>query len=550
MRAADLSDLWWRTAVIYCLDAETFQDSDGDGIGDFQGLSERVEYLAELGVTCIWLMPFQPTPNRDDGYDVIDPFGIDPRLGTAGDFVEFLRTAHDRGIRVITDLVINHTSDEHRWFREARSSRDNPFRDYYIWSDRPSPDPGSVFPGEEDGTWTWDERTGQYYQHSFYRHQPDLNLANPDVRGEIARVVGYWLALGIDGFRIDAVPFLTQAPGAADDKHPHAFLRELRRFIGRRRGGVVLLGEVGLDHDGQLPYFGDPGTELDLQFDFSTMSAAMAALATHRAAPLARALTHRPSVDASQGWCTFLRNHDELNLELATPEERDSVFAAFAPDERTRVYGRGVVRRLAPMLDGDMRRLRLAYAVLFSLPGAPMLYYGEEIGMGEAAPTGQRLDVRTPMQWQVGPAAGFSSAADRLVRPLPEGDYGPDRVNVRSQRNDPESLHGWIRHLISRYRATPEIVWGRTVVLDAGDPRILAHAAVGETDLFLALHNLADQSAQARIEWDELTRWAPLRDLLASDRDDIDASSGRVDVELDGYEGRWLRAGRAAEEAR
>jgi len=545
MRAADLSDLWWRSAVIYCLDVETFQDSDGDGIGDFQGLTQRVEYLAELGVTCIWLMPFQPTPNRDDGYDSTDLFGVDPRLGTPGDFVEFLRTAHDRGIRVIVDLVLNHTSDEHRWFRDARTSRNSRFRDYYIWSDDPTPEPGPVFPGEEDGTWTWDDRSGQFYQHSFYRHQPDLNLANPEVRGEIGRVVGYWLELGIDGFRIDAVPFLMQSPGAADEHHPHAYLRELRRFIGRRRGGVVLLGEVGLDHDGQLPYFGLPGSELDLQFDFSMMSAAAAALALQSAAPLERALRHRPAVDPSQGWCTFLRNHDELNLELCTPQEREAVLAAFAPDERQRVYGRGLVRRLAPMLDGDRRRIRLAYRLLFALPGAPMLFYGEEIGMGEGEPSRRRADVRTPMQWRDGAGAGFSSAPpERLVRPLPAGPFGAEEINVQAQRNDPESLHGWILHLISRYRATPEIVWGHTTVLEPGDPRVLAHAAVDENNVFLAVQNLAEAPVHASIAWEGLPPCGPLHDLLAADAAEVDASAGRIRLDLDGYDGRWLRAER------
>ena len=499
MNPADISDLWWRTAVIYCLDVETFQDSDGDGCGDFPGLSRRIDDLAALGVTCIWLMPFQPTPNRDDGYDISDFYGVDRRLGDLGHVTDMIRIAHNRGIRVVMDLVVNHTSDRHPWFVSARRSRDSKHRDYYVWRDHPPKgEQKVVFPGEESSAWEFDDRTRQYFQHSFYRHQPDLNLANPQVRAEIARVIGFWLGLGIDGFRVDAVPFLITREGAPDTQDPHSFLRELHRYAGRREGSALLLGEVGLSHEDQLAYFGETGTELDMQFDFLTAETIFLALARKEATPLARVLSSRPRVDERQGWATFLRNHDELSLELLGEKEREEVFAAFAPEEHQRVYGRGIVRRLAPMLEDDPRRLRLAYSLLFSLPGAPMLFYGEEIGMGELDGDLGREAVRGPMQWDAGPEGGFTTAR-RSRRRSATGGYGPAHVNVHDQRRDPESLWSFISVLAARYRSTPEIAWGNLEVLDAGDPRVLVHEATFGEISFIALHNFSPEPLTATL---------------------------------------------------
>jgi trehalose synthase len=537
----DRSDLWWRTAVLYCLDIETFQDSDGDGIGDIPGLIRRIDYLAELGVTCLWLMPFQPTADRDDGYDITDFYGVDPRLGNPGEFVELLRVAHDRGIRVVMDLVVNHTSDRHPWFRSARRSRRSRYRDYYVWrDDRPRGSRNTVFPGEEKSVWEYDEGTDQFYLHSFYRTQPDLNLANPDVRAEIARIIGFWMALGVDGFRLDAVPFLIQEPGSPDAGDPHAFLRELHRFVLRRRGEAALLGEVGMSHEDQLPYFGASGTELDLQFDFETNQALFLALVRHDARPLQRALNRRPLVDASQGWAMFLRTHDELTLELLDPGERDEIFEALAPDERQRVYGRGIVRRLAPMLRGDPRRLRLAFSLLFTLPGAPMLFYGEEIGMGELPGIPDREAVRTPMQWDQGAAGGFSDAASsRLPTGIPSTGFAPEHINVRSQLRAEDSLLSEVRRFISRYRNTPHISCGEVRVREAGDPRLLVHTAASETATFLAVHNLGEEAAVAEIDVSDLGDDGALTDLLR----DVTAArvaGGRAHVEIEAYGYRWF----------
>jgi len=415
VKITDRSDLWWKTAVVYCLDVETYMDWNDDGSGDFEGLAHRLDHLAELGVTCIWLMPFQPTPDRDDGYDITDFFGVDPRLGSLGDVAEFTRTARDRGMRVIIDLVMNHTSTRHPWFRSARRSRNSPFRDWYVWQDDPPKQPNAVFPGEEHSVWEFDERAGQYYLHSFYRHQPDLNIANAAVRDEIAKTVGFWLELGISGFRVDAVPFLIEPPDGVDIGDPHEFLRDLRRFLQRRSSDAVLLGEVNLPYAEQLDYFGRAGdaAELTMQFDFLGMQALYLSLAREDARPLAATLERRPPIEPEAQWANFVRNHDELTLDKLSESERAEVFDAFAPDERMRVYDRGIVRRLPPMLDCDPRRIRLVYSLLFSLPGTPVLFYGEEIGMGENLAQEGRQSVRTPIS---GPTNATADSPGRSRR--------------------------------------------------------------------------------------------------------------------------------------
>ncbi|HEX6238732.1 MAG TPA: alpha-amylase family glycosyl hydrolase, partial [Acidimicrobiales bacterium] len=352
------SDQWWKNGVMYCLDVETFLDWNGDGMGDLAGLAERIDYLAGIGITTLWLMPFYPTPDRDDGYDVTNFYGVDERLGTLGNFVEVVRTARDRGIRVIIDLVVNHTSVQHPWFQQARTGPDSPYHDWYVWADH-EPDGSElseVFPGDQDGVWAYDRRARKWYLHRFFSHQPDLNIAHPPVREEIARIIGFWLELGVSGFRVDAVPFLLELEGVRDapDIDPHRYLKELRSFLQRRRGDAILLGEVNLPPDQQRAYFGDEdGDELHLVFNFTVMQRLYLALARQDAAPVESALRDLPPVPFDSQWATFLRNHDELTLDQLSDAERQEVFDAFGPDPGMQLWGRGLRRRLPPMLGGD-----------------------------------------------------------------------------------------------------------------------------------------------------------------------------------------------------
>ncbi|HKG50927.1 MAG TPA: alpha-amylase family protein [Actinomycetales bacterium] len=552
MRITDTSDLWWKTAVVYCLDVETFFDSDGDGVGDLAGLSQRVDYLAELGVTCLWLMPFYATPDRDDGYDVTDLYAVDPRLGTLGDLVELLRTCQDRGIRVIADLVVNHTSDQHPWFRAARSSKQSPYRDFYVWRADPPPDTSDqvVFPDQERSIWQLDEGTGEWYLHHFYQHQPDLNVANPRVRDEIAKAMGFWLQLGLSGFRVDAVPFLLDTTGVPDEERrhfadPHAYLRALRSFLGRRAGDAILLGEVNLPHEEQAAFFGgQDGNELTMLFDFITMQRLYLALARADAGPLAAALTERPAVNPDSHWATFVRNHDELTLDKLTEAERQEVFAAFGPEPRMQLYGRGLKRRLPPMLDGDPQRIRMVYSLLFSLPGTPVLYYGEEIGMGEDLDAEGRNAVRTPMQWTAHEDGGFSTAPlSRLaVRPV-VGRYGPAHVNAAAQRRDPTSLWNFVAMLAQRYRECPELGWGDLTVLDQPHPQVLAHRCSWSDGTVVALHNLGAEPVTVPLELDEQEPGTRLIDLLQPGDTVVD-NGGGAELTLKGYGYRWLRLDR------
>ncbi|WP_411699002.1 alpha-amylase family protein [Conyzicola sp.] len=548
MRITDTSDLWWKNAVVYCLDVETYMDWNDDGVGDFEGLANRMDYLAELGVTCLWLMPFYPSPDQDDGYDISDFYGVDPRLGSHGDFVEVVRTARDRGMRVIIDLVVNHTSDRHPWFQASRSSKNSPYRDYYVWRDEPPANPAaSVFPGEESGVWKLDERTGQHYLHSFYSHQPDLNVANPKVREELEKIIGFWLQLGVSGFRVDAVPFLLDPsgvmPGKGDLPDPMGFLRSLREFLGRRSGEAILLGEANLPHKDQVAYFGGAdGDALTMQFDFVVMANLYLSLARADAGPLAKALADRPPIATGSQWANFVRNHDELTLDKLTDEQREEVFAAFAPDEHMRVYDRGIVRRLPPMLDGDPRRIRMVYSLLFSMPGTPVLFYGEEIGMGENLAIEGRQSVRSPMQWSTEKNGGFSNARrSRLAAPVTEGGYSPEHVNASAQRHDPDSMLRFIRRLIERYRASAEIGWGDFTLLEHDNSAVLAHRVSGAEGMMIAVHNLSAEPTAVTLRLTDLDEQHRLVDLLLDGSVTTPTPNGTTELTLDGYGYRWLR---------
>ncbi|WP_424185348.1 alpha-amylase family protein [Actinokineospora sp. G85] len=540
MRLTKTSDLWWKNAVVYCLDVETFQDGNGDGCGDFRGLTQRMDHFERLGVTCLWLMPFLPSPDRDDGYDITDYYSVDPRLGTLGDFVEFVRTARDRGMRVIADLVVNHTSDQHPWFQSARESRDSPYRDWYVWRDEPPEDgpEGVVFPDKETSLWEYDEKTEQYYMHRFYKHQPDLDVANPAVRDEMARIMGFWLELGLSGFRVDAVPFLLETAGALDAPDlpdPHDYLVDLRAFIARRASDAVLLGEVNLPYADTMEYFGaGVGDQLTMCFDFVGMQKMYLGLARGSAAPLVRALTERPNPPRDGHWATFVRNHDELTLDKLTDAERAEVFAAFGPEPEMQLYDRGLRRRLPPMLNGDQRRVKMVYSLLFSLPGTPVLFYGEEIGMGENLAIEGREAVRTPMQWEPGAGAGFSDA-DPSTFPAapPTGPYSPSKINVATQRHDPDSLMSWIRLLIECYREHPELAWGDFTPLPTDNDALFAHTCTADNASITAIHNFTDQEATTTLPLPD----GPHQDLLT--QTPITLTNGELTVAP--YGSLWFR---------
>jgi trehalose synthase len=544
VRAKATSDLWWKNAVVYCLDVETFLDGDGDGCGDLAGLTDRLDYLAGIGVTCLWLMPFYPSRERDDGYDITDFYGIDGRLGTPGDFAEMLRTAADRGIRVIADLVVNHSSDRHPWFQAGRD-RGSPFHDFYVWADEKPPEkPGDVvFPDRERSNWAYDRKARQWYLHRFYSHQPDLNVANPAVRDEIAQVVGYWLEQGLAGFRVDAVPFLIEPLGLPESAQhdPHALLRDLRRYIGRRRGDAILMGEVNLPPDQQRAFFGDEdGDELHMVLSFTVNQALYLALARHDAGPLRDALSALPEIPADCQWANFVRNHDELTLDKLSESERAEVFEAFGPDPELQLYGRGLRRRVPTMVGGDERQLRMLYSLAFALPGTPVLFYGEEIGMAENLAIPGRYSVRAPMQWSHEPNGGFTTGSP--IRPVVDSPgWDPATVNVAAQRRRQDSLLNWMERLIRRRRECPELGWGRCTVLDAGEAAVFAHRADWAGSTIVALHSFAPERLEARVEVD-----APEAiDLHGEEH--RSAPDGTIAVALEPYGHRWFRLRREGE---
>jgi trehalose synthase len=536
------SDLWWKNAVVYCLDVETFFDGDGDGCGDLTGLTERIDYLAGIGVRCLWLMPFYPSPRRDDGYDITDFYGVDGRLGTPGDFAELIRTARDRGIRVIADVVLNHTSDAHPWFRAARSGRDSPYHDFYVWADeRPPEQPGGVvFPDKENSNWAWDDKAERWYMHRFYSHQPELNVASAQVRDELAQIVGYWLEQGLAGFRVDAVPFLLEPTGLPEGAivDPHELLRDLRRYLGRRRGDAVLLGEVNLPPKELRTFFGDEdGDELHMAFTFTVNQAMYLALARGDAGPLANALRALPEIPEDCQWANFVRNHDELTLDKLTEDERAEVFATFGPDETHQLYGRGLRRRLPPMLDGDQQRVRMVYSLAFSLPGTPVLFYGEEIGMAENLEIEGRMSVRAPMQWSHDSHGGFTDAP-HPCRPLVAArGWGPEEVNVARQRRDDGSLLNWMERLIRRRHECPELGWGQATLLDVAEPAVLAHRCDWHGNAIVAVHSFAAEPLKVTVPVGDADAAV---DLFADEQLRADGD-GSIAIELERYGHRWLR---------
>jgi maltose alpha-D-glucosyltransferase/alpha-amylase len=547
---ATLSERWYRNAVIYSVDARTFQDSNDDGVGDLRGLMSRIDYLSRLGVTAIWLNPLHPSPCRDGGYDVTDHFGVDPSLGSLGDFADLMNAADERGLRVILDLVLNHTSDEHPWFRSAVSDPRSPYRDWYVWSEEQPPDleEGMVFPGVQKTTWTYSDEAGRWFHHRFYDFEPDLNIRNREVREELRKIVAFWERLGVSGFRIDAAPFVLEQtePGGDPRRRDYEFLTELRERMSWRRGDAVFIAEAHVEQDEVIEFFGNAdgaANRVQMLFAFDLNQRLMLALARRDPSVLAEALQQHQSLPRHGQWVTFLRNHDEVDLSDLTAQERDEVYAAFGPDRRHQLYERGIRRRLASMMDGDQPRLRMAYSLQFTMPGTPVLRHGDEIGMGEDLDLPERRAIRTPMQWSDTPSAGFSKAPeDRLIEPIiDEGPFSFHRVNVTDQRRDPQSLLSWFERMLNTLRECDEIGTGHHEVIEVDAPGVLAHRAEAPSGTVVFLHNLDDKPAHVGLpEQPEEEEHHPVE--IFSNREYPELDLRRL--ELDGYGYRWMRLGR------
>ena len=542
-----INDLWYKNAVIYCLSVATFMDANGDGVGDFQGLTRRLDYLHGLGITTIWLMPFQPSPYRDDGYDISDYYGVNPRHGTLGDFVEFTHGAEQRGIRVIMDLVVNHTSDRHPWFQEARRDPKSKYRDWYIWSDKkpPNANKGMVFPGVQKSTWSYDKTARAWYFHRFYDFQPDLNTSNPHVHAEILKIMGFWIQLGVIGFRMDAVPFVISMKGPRVKKpvEQYDMLRSLREFLQWRAGDSIILAEANVLPETDMEYFGEDGDRMHMMFNFQVNQNLFYALAAADCRPLVRALKATKPRPATAQWGLFLRNHDELDLGRLTEEQRQRVFACFGPEKEMQLYERGIRRRLAPMLNGDRRRIELAYSLMFTLPGTPVLRYGDEIGMGDDLKLPERNCARTPMQWSTEPHAGFTKSDKPILPVISDGPYGYQHVNAAEQRRDPNSLLNWTERIIRMRKEVPEVGWGDFEVLSTRDPAVLAIRYDWRNNSVLFVHNL--DAIPREVEFSTGLRGPEARilvNLLTEDHSRA-GEDGKHHLLLEAYGYRWYRVG-------
>lgn len=537
-----MTKYWYKNAIIYSLDVKSFRDSNGDGIGDLGGLMQSLDYLACLGINCIWMLPFYPSPLKDGGYDIIDHYNVDERIGTLQEFVHFVEMAKERGIRIMTDLVVNHTSDQHPWFREARKNKHSVFRKYYIWSEeKPENDsPDLLFPGVQKSNWSYDKTAGAWYYHTFYPNQPDLNVSNPEVQQEIKHILRFWLQLGIDGFRIDAVPHMLRNKGPEKfTGDPHDFIRDLREFANEHGQDIVLMGEADTSPDGYKKFFGDRD-QLHMLLNFYLNNHLYLALAQQSAEPLTRSLNILPHSDVRNQFANFIRNHDELDLEQLKEREREEVFAAFAPKANMRIYGRGIRRRLPPMLGNDPRCIKLVYSLLFSFPGTPVLRYGEEIGMGDMLSLKERNSVRTVMQWSNTRNGGFSTAPSKqLIWPvISSGEFGFRNVNVEDQAHERSSLLNTISNMISIRKSYPVFGWGQFDVIETGQQGVLVHVSRRDASVAVALHNFTGEECTVTMPMPE-EEWRYFTEILSDHLyETFDHQSGQVTIGPYGY--RWL----------
>ena len=491
-----MDDLWYKDGIIYQTHVRAFYDSNGDGIGDFPGLTKKLDYLQDTGVNILWLLPFYPSPLRDDGYDIANYTAIHPSYGTMTDFRNFLKEAHRRGIRVVTELVINHTSDQHPWFQKSRRAKPgSPWRDFYVWSDTPEKyrDARIIFKDFETSNWAWDSVAKAYYWHRFYSHQPDLNFDNPAVHEALFKVLDYWMEFGVDAFRLDAIPYLYEREGTTCENLPetHDFLRKLRAHVDRNYPGRMLLAEANQWPEDSLPYFGN-GDECQMAFNFPVMPRMYMALAQEDRFPIIDIMSQTPAIPPNCQWALFLRNHDELTLEMVTEEDRDYMWRTYAKDRQARI-NLGIRRRLAPLMGNHRARIHLMNGLLFSFHGTPIIYYGDEIGMGDNVYLGDRNGVRTPMQWSSDRNAGFSRAnPQRLYLPvIIDPQYHYEQINVEAQQNSPYSLLWWMKRLIALRRRFRAFGRGTMEFLHPENRKILAFVRRYENETILVVANLS-----------------------------------------------------------
>ncbi len=506
---------WYKDAIIYELHIKAFRDGNGDGIGDFQGLLEKLDYFQELGVTAIWVLPFYPSPLRDDGYDIADYYSINPSYGTIEQFRQFLDEAHQRNLKVITELVINHSSDQHPWFQRARKApKGSPERDYYVWTDNPDQfkDVRIIFQDFETSNWTWDPEAQQYYWHRFFHHQPDLNYDNPLVQEEVFKLMDYWCAMGVDGFRLDAVPYLFEREGTNGENLPetHAFLKKLRKHVDDHFPGVVFLAEANMWPEDSASYFGE-GDECHMNYHFPVMPRMFMALQMENRYPITDIFDQTPAIPDTCQWAIFLRNHDELTLEMVTDEERDFMYKTYAKDPKARI-NLGIRHRLAPLMENNRRKIELLNSLLFSLPGTPVLYYGDEIGMGDNVYLGDRDGVRTPMQWSPDRNAGFSSTnPQQLYLPTiqdPEYNYGA--VNVETQRRNRSSLYWFTKRMINLRKKFKAFGRGDLRFLNVENAKVLAFTRTYEAETLLIVVNLSKFAQPAEVDLSAFAGYVPV----------------------------------------
>jgi len=535
-------DRWYKNSIIYNLDVHTFKDSDGDGYGDFQGLIQQLDYLQGLGVDAIWLAPFQPSPKKDDGYDVSDYYSIDSTCGTPGDFTAFMYQAKLHGIRVMMDMVLNHTSDQHPWFKRARQDTSSPYHHFYAWTNkRPSNyNKGMAFPGWQPEVWSYDSTAKAWYYHRFYEFEPDINFTNPLVRAESNRVLAYWLQQGIAGFRLDAVPFMIEVAQPGNDKPPQQYeiIYDMQRFVQWRSGDAIVLGEANVMPDANEHYFGSNGEGLQMMFNFYVNQYLFYALATGKTALLSNALEETRKVPEVAQWAYFLRNHDEIDLGRLTEQQRNEVYQAMGPDKNMQLFDRGIRRRLAPMLHNDPKRIEMAYSLLLALPGTPVIRYGEEIGMGDDLQLRERLSIRTPMQWNTAPNAGFTTAAQPFRPVISGGDYGYEKVNVTLQQRTPGSLLNWLEKMIRVRKQCPEIGLGKWQLLNTGAPGVLAIQYRYKNKTLIVLHNFSAAAQQVHLP----AAGNQLYDLVNGT-----TVQAAPNLNLNGYDYKWLRVGNGNE---